>query len=101
MEEFGIPRKLIKLVQMTMAKVEFSVRIQSHLSESLNGKNGLRQGDALACLLLNTVLEKVVCESNMQTRGTIFSKTTQILAYADDTDIMSSTMEDLKESFTL
>jgi hypothetical protein len=26
-EEFGIPRKLIKLVQMTMVKVECSVRI--------------------------------------------------------------------------
>jgi hypothetical protein len=31
MEEFGIPRKLIKLIQMTMAKLECSVRIQSHL----------------------------------------------------------------------
>jgi hypothetical protein len=51
MEEFGIPRKLIKVVQMTMAKVECSVRIQSHLSESLNVKKGLRQSDALAYLL--------------------------------------------------
>jgi hypothetical protein len=99
MEEFGIPRKLIELVQMTMAKVECSVRIQTHLSESLNVKNGLRQDDALACLLFNIFLEKVVCESNIQTRGTIFSKTTRILAYAVDTDIMSRTMLDLKESF--
>jgi sorting nexin-29 len=65
---------------MTMAKVECSVRIQFHLSESLNIKDGLRHGDALACLLFNIALEKVVRESNIQTRGTIFSKITQILA---------------------
>jgi hypothetical protein len=99
MEEFGIPRKLIKVVQMKMAKVECSVRIQFHLLESLNVKNGLRQGDALACLLFNIALEKVVRESNTQTSGTIFSKTTQILAYADDIDIMACTMMCLKESF--
>jgi sorting nexin-29 len=81
------------------AKVKCSVRIQSHLSKSLNVKNGLRQGDALACLLFNTTLENVVHESNIQTRGTIFSKTTQILAYADDIDIMCRTMMGLKESF--
>jgi hypothetical protein len=39
MEEFRIPRKLIELAQMTMEKVECSVGIQSHLSESLNVKN--------------------------------------------------------------
>jgi hypothetical protein len=75
------------------------LRIQSHLSESLNVKNGLRQSDALACLLFNIALEKVVHESNIQTRGTIFLKTTQILAYADDIDIMSCTMMGLNESF--
>jgi hypothetical protein len=95
MEEFGIPSTLINVVQMTMAKFKCSVRIQSHLSESLNVKNGLRQGDALACLLFNIALEKVVCESNIQTRGTIFSKTNQILAYADDTELMCCTMMDL------
>jgi hypothetical protein len=99
MEEFGIPRNIIKLVQMTMAKVECSLRIQSHLSESLNVKNGLRQGDALACLLSNIALEIVVHESNIQTRGIIFSKTTQILACADDIDIMPRTMTGFKESF--
>jgi hypothetical protein len=97
MEEFGIPKKLIKLIQMTMAKVECSVRIQTPLSESLNVKNEQRRGDALARLLFNIALEKVVCESNIQTRETIFSKTTQILAYEDDTNIMSCTMSGLKK----
>jgi hypothetical protein len=68
--------------------------------ESLNVKNGLRQGDALACLLFNIVLEEVVHESNIQTRGTVFSNIPQILAYADDIDIMSRTMTGLKENFT-
>jgi hypothetical protein len=95
MEKFGIPRKLIKLVQMTMAKAECLVTIQSYLSESLNVKNGLRQGDALACPLFNIALEKVVRESNIQTRVTLFSNTTQILTY-----MMSRTTTGLKENST-
>jgi len=59
----------------------------------------VRQGDALACLLFNIALEKAIRDSDIQTRGTIFFKTVQILAYADDIDLMARTIPGLNEAF--
>jgi len=59
----------------------------------------VRQGDALACLLFNTALEKVIQDSGIQTRGTIFFKTVQILAFADDIDLLARTTLGLNEAF--
>jgi len=59
----------------------------------------VRQGDALACLLFNIALEKVIWDLGIQTRGTIFFKTVQILAYADDTDLLARTTLGLNEAF--
>jgi sorting nexin-29 len=59
----------------------------------------MRQGDALACLLFNISLEKVIRHSGIQTGRTIFFKTVQILAYADDVDLMARTTLGLDEAF--
>jgi len=99
MTEFGIPSKLIRLVKTTMANVQCSVQIQSHLSEPIPTARGVKQGDALACLLFNIALEKVIRDSGIQTRGTIFFKTVQILAYAYDIDLMARTTPGLNEAF--
>jgi hypothetical protein len=61
--------------------------------------NGLRQDDSLACLLFNIALEKVIRDSGIQTRGTIFCKSMQILAFADDIDIIGRSEDDIKKSF--
>jgi len=99
MMEFGIPPKLIRLVKTTMTNVQCSVRIQSHLSEPISTTCGLRQGNALACLIFKTALEKVIQDSGIQTRGNIFFKTVQILGYADDIDLMAHTTLGLNEAF--
>jgi len=99
MMEFSIPPKLIRLVKTTMTNVQCSVRIQSHLSEPISTTCGVRQDDALACLLFNIALEKVIWDTGIQTRGTIFFKTVQILAYADDIDLMARTIPGLNEAF--
>ena len=96
--ELCIPTKLIRLVKTTMTNVQCSVQIQSHLLEPISTTRGVRQGDALACLLFNIVLEKDIRDSGIQTRGIIFSKTVQILAYADDTDLMARTIPGLNEA---
>jgi sorting nexin-29 len=88
MKKFQIPRKLIALVKATMSNTVCQIRIQTLLSDPIHIKNCVRQGDALACLLFNTNL-----------RGTIFYKSVQILAYADDIDI-GRTQKAMKEDFT-
>ena len=59
--------------------------------------NGLRQGDALACILFNMALEKIIREANINQRGNILYKSVQILAYADDIDIISRSLKSLQE----
>ena len=89
MLEPGIPPKLVRLTQATMEGTTAKVKIQNELSESFHIRNGLRQGDALACILFNVTLEKITREANINQRGNIFCKSVQILAYADDIGIIS------------
>jgi len=60
MEELNIPQKLIALVKATMNNTQCRVKIQNRFSEPINVKNGVRQGDPLACLLFNIALENVI-----------------------------------------
>jgi sorting nexin-29 len=99
MSEFNIPNKLIKLTRKTIENTKIQIRIQSDLSDSITPKMGLRQGDSLACLLFNLALEMVVRKAGIQTNGTIFYKSVQILAYADDIDIIARSRKALKEAF--
>jgi hypothetical protein len=76
------------------------VKIQNELSGSFRIQNGLRQGDALACILFNIALEKIIREANINQRGNIFYKSVQILAYEDDIDIISRSPKSLQEATT-
>jgi hypothetical protein len=69
------------------------------LSNPIITRNGVRQGDSLACLLFNIALGKVVRDAGINTRGTIFCKSVQILAFEDDIDIIDRTQKSMKEHF--
>jgi hypothetical protein len=69
------------------------------LSSPIITRNGVRQGDSLACLLFNTALEKVVRDVGINRRGTILYKSVQILAFADDIDIIGRTQKSMREAF--
>jgi sorting nexin-29 len=47
---------------------------ETNLSKPLTSHNGLRQGDALACLLFNTALEKVIREANLKLETSFVSQ---------------------------
>ncbi|PNF23327.1 hypothetical protein B7P43_G15831, partial [Cryptotermes secundus] len=55
MEEMHIPWKLIALVRATMRKAQCQIKIQNMLFSPIITRNGVRQGDSLACLLFNIV----------------------------------------------
>ena len=82
-----------------MNNTQCRVKIQNRFSAPIHIKNGIRQGDALACLLFNVALEKVVRDATLNIRGTIFYKSVQILAYADDIDIIGRTQSQMIEAF--
>lgn len=97
LEEMNVPKKLIRLVRMTMTS---SKCIVGHdLSDSIDTNCGIKQGDALARLLFNFVGEKAVRESCIQLQATIFNNTVQLLEYADDFNIVARLERSLRESF--
>ena len=50
--EFGIPRKLVRLTEMSMTETHSRVRVCKNVSDRFPIRNGLKQGDALSSLLL-------------------------------------------------
>ena len=76
MSSFGILAKLIRLVRMTMTNVSCRVKV-----------SGKRAGPCV-CLIFNMALERAMRDSRVESSGTIFYKSTQIMAYADDIDII-------------
>ena len=99
MAELGIPEKLIRMVKLTLRNTECRVKVQNSISDPFNTRNGLKQGDALSCTLFNIALEKCVRMSGIESKGTILQKSTQILGYADDIDIVGRTQENMIEAF--
>lgn len=99
MEEFGIPEQLILMTKASMQNVVCKVKIDGNLSQSFPAENGLRQGDALSCVLFNVALEKVIRDANVNSRGTILNKPVQIMAYADDIVILGRSLRNVTETF--
>jgi hypothetical protein len=89
MSELNFPTKLLKrLTKATLTIVRCCVKIQNDCSESFETREGLRQENVLSTLLFNVVLEAMVRRANLQAIGTMYNKETQLLAYADDKDIV-------------
>jgi len=55
--EFGIPRKLVSLVKMSLTETYSRVQVGKNVSDRFPIRNGLKQGDALSPLLFNFALE--------------------------------------------
>ena len=99
MLELDFPTKLIRLTKATLTTVLCCVKIQNSCSEYFETRQGLRQGDVLSQLLFNVVLEIIVRRAKLQTNGTIFNKLTQILAYADDIDIIGRSQVAVRDAY--
>ena len=100
MRSFGIPSKLNRLCWLTLANTVSEVRIGNETSEQFTTMQGFRQGDALSCDFFNICLEKIIRDSKThREKGCIYNKSTQILGYADDIDIIGRRKNDVAESF--
>jgi len=55
--EFGIPRKLVWLIKMSLTETYSTVWVGKNVSVRFPISNGLKQGDALPPMLLNFALE--------------------------------------------
>lgn len=98
MKRLGIPLKLIRLVKMTMQDTSCCVRVQGDLSKKFRCDRGLGHGDTLACTLFNLAVEDVIRDAGINTIGTIYNKSVQIVAYADDVCIIARTLSAMKDA---
>jgi retron-type reverse transcriptase len=68
------------------------------LSDSFAFQNGLKQGDALSPLLSNFALEYAIRKVQKNQVGLKLNWTHQLLAYADDVNLLGDNLDTIKKS---
>ena len=96
--EFGIPKKLVRLIKMCLTEAYSRVRVGKNLSDMFPIRNGLKQGDALWSLLFNFALEYATGRVQVNQDGLKLNGTHQLLAYADDVNILGGSVHTVKEN---
>jgi len=83
---------------MSLTETYSRVRVGKNVSDRFPIRNGLKQGDALSPLLLNFALEYVIRRVQVNQDGLKLNGTHQLLAYADDVNILGGRKHTLKEN---
>jgi len=96
--EFGIPRKLVRLVKMSLTETYSRVRVGKNVSDRFPNRNGLKQGDALSPKLFNFALENAIRRVQVNRDGLKLNGTHQLLAYADDVNMLGGSIHTLKKN---
>ena len=99
--EFGIPKKLVRLIKMCLTETYNTVRVGKNLSDMFPIRNGLKQGDALSPLLFNFALECAIRRVQVNQDGLKLSGAHHPLAYADDVNILGGSVYAIKENAKL
>jgi sorting nexin-29 len=99
MSTFGIPTKLRKIINLTMAETINQVKIRNQVTECFKTNQGLKQGDSLAPSFFNLVLEYIVRKCNIDTENTVAYKRTQIMTYGEDIIVVSRFLTAMKETY--
>ncbi|XP_066907059.1 uncharacterized protein, partial [Halyomorpha halys] len=95
--ELGLPSKLTRLVKCTMVSTTCQVK-SCGLSEPFEVEYGLRQ-DPIAPLLFNIALQVIINRAGINQEGIVFTKMTQVLAYADDVVIIRRPLQRIRTAF--
>ena len=83
---------------MCLTETYSRVRVGRNWSDRFPIRNGLKQGDALSPLLFNFVLEYVIRRDQVNQDGLKLNGTHQLLAYADDVNILGGIVHTVKKN---
>ena len=81
---------------MSLIETYSRVRVGKNVSDRFTIRNGLKQGDALSPMLFNFALEYAIRRVQVNRDGLKLNGTHQLLAYADDVNILAGSMHTLK-----
>nr|CAH7760928.1 unnamed protein product [Callosobruchus chinensis] len=97
--KMAVPQKIINLIQMSLKYTSNKVAVEGRLSKRFEVNKGLRQEDPLSTALFNLVLENILREAKIHTKGLVYHNRHQIIAYADDITLVTRTKDELNKIF--
>jgi len=83
---------------MCLTETFSRVQIGKNLSDMFPIRNDLKQGDALSSLLFNFALEYAIRRVQVNLNGLKLNGTHQLLAYADDVNMLGGSVHTVKEN---
>jgi hypothetical protein len=90
--------QMYNMIKMCLNETCSKVRLGKHLSDSFPIQNGLKQGDALSPLLFNFALEYAIRKMQEKHVRLKFDGTHQLLAYANDVNLLGDNIDTIKKN---
>jgi len=94
--EFGVPMKMVRLIELWLNEAYSKVRVRKRLSNTFPVRNDLKQGDSL--LLFNFAWEYAIRRVQENQDGLKLSGTHKLLVYADDVNILGGSVHAIKKN---